>query len=130
MNEAVYRRPVGWFNRSTQHQDAQAAAEWSRFWEYANWNNLQILSVDIVYHFARQGTKALVRLHNTEYLRDAWFWGLHVQPQSVVAVQASVGWGPHTNRHDVLYIGDRYAPGVYAVVAPATVAAARRHLSG
>lgn len=45
---------------------------------------------------------------------------------SVVAVSISEGWGPHTRRDDVLFIGSRGLPGVHATLNAATVRRVQR----
>ncbi|MFE3796485.1 hypothetical protein [Nocardia tengchongensis] len=86
--------------------------------------------VDQVYQVSANGTKAFVRLDGTPWARDSWFWHWHgLIPGSVYAVYSSQGWGPHTQRHDVLYIGsDDSGHGVMEVIDARTCAAAHRHL--
>lgn len=60
-------------------------------------------------------------------MRDARFWRTQVAPGSVVAVNVSEGWGPHTRRSDVLFIGAQDRAGVYATLDAATVRRAQRH---
>jgi hypothetical protein len=89
---------------------------------------LLLLEVDHVYQQARRGTKAIVRHDNFGSYRDAWFWWARVQPGQMVLVHATNGWGPHTGRDNVLYVGgERTGAGVLEVVDPRTLAAARRH---
>lgn len=60
-------------------------------------------------------------------MRDAFFWRTQVAPGAVVAVKLSEGWGPHTRRDDVLFIGSQDRAGVHATLDAATVRRAQRH---
>lgn len=62
--------------------------------------------------------------------RDAWFWWEQVHKGSVVAVRPTVGWGPHSGREDVLYIGTEvsHQSGVYGAVDATTLTRANRHI--
>ncbi|MDP7703701.1 MULTISPECIES: hypothetical protein [unclassified Mycobacterium] len=106
----------GWL---TQNQrDAAAAQTWAGFYSYATANGLHMLCIEKVYQHAHRGSKAIVFIYgeNAGARRDAWFWWTQVQQGSVVAAYLSEGWGPHTNRDHVLYIGDEHneTTGVYA----------------
>lgn len=124
---------VVWLTQREQPQrDAAAAQQWAQFYHYALSRRMQLLCVDDDYQHARQGSKALVYLYGAPtFKRDAWFWWEQVAKGSIVAVQASQGWGPHTQRDNVLYIGDgpSHSSGVHAVIDAKTLARARRHLS-
>lgn len=113
-------------------RDADAAAAWVRFHQTATEHGLRILYVNSVQQRARHGSKAWVCLYGdgTGVRRDAWFWWRDVQQGSVVAVRLSQGWGPHTKREGVLYIGTRESPaqaGVHATFGARELARAQRH---
>lgn len=60
---------------------------------------------------------------------DAWFWWSRVEPDEIAAVEASTGYGPHTPREDVLYIGDeRTGSGIQHVMSAHDAKRAERHL--
>ena len=121
--------PIGWWRRRQAKRDAQAALQLKelRAWADATPNAL-LLRVRSVYQHARRGTKAFVKQDHTGQERDAWFWSARVHPGEVVAVKASSGWGPHSNRKDVLYVGGEHAgSGVHTVLPAKTVKAALRH---
>jgi hypothetical protein len=116
--------------RDQPQRDAAAAQEWARFYEYAHIYKLDLLYIERDYQHAHQGSKALVSLYtNPARTRDAWFWWTQVQKGSVVAVRFSQGWGPHTQRDDVLYIGHEATnqTGIYATLGAKTLARAHRH---
>ena len=62
---------------------------------------------------------------------DAFFWhDVRITVGSLVLVRTSTGWGPHTNRDDVLWIGSKNEPagtGIFAVIPSAAVKRWQRH---
>lgn len=115
---------LGW----TRGRDRRAAQRWEEFCAAAARQNLHLLQVLRVYQVARRGTKAVVQPYGRVERRDAWFWWARVSPGSVVAVRESVGYGPHTNRDGVVYIGSKDGGGgVHATVDARTVKRAGRH---
>lgn len=118
--------------RDQPQQNAAAAQRWGQFHQYATANQLQLLYIDSDYQHARQGSKAVVYEYgNPAVKRDAWFWWEQVHRGSVVAVRHSQGWGPHTHRDNVLYIGDgptRHS-GIHGALDAKTLARARRHFA-
>lgn len=119
--------------RPQPERDAAAAQSWAAFHHYAaTTNGWSLLHVHNVYQRAHRGSKALMSIYGdtTSTSRDAWFWWHHVQPGSVIAVHHNQGWGPHSQRDDVLYIG-RNAPtpqsGVYATFSAHELTRAQRH---
>ncbi|MBV0917947.1 hypothetical protein [Mycobacteroides chelonae] len=124
---------VIWATRREQPQrDAAAAQQWAQFYHHATSCQMQLLCIDNDYQHARQGSKALVYIYGAPaFKRDAWFWWEQVTKGSIVAVQAAQGWGPHTRRDNVLYIGGgpSHRSGVHAAIDAKTLARARRHLS-
>ncbi|AKS33509.1 hypothetical protein [Mycolicibacterium goodii] len=119
------------FLRPQPERDAAAAQSWASFHGYATANGLQMLYVEHVYQRAARGSKAHVSIYGdpSGNKRDAWFWWTQVQKGSVVAVRPTVGWGPHTRRDDVLYIGTEVSrqSGVYGGIDARTLTNARRH---
>ena len=124
---------VAWLICRPQPQrDAAAAAAWSQFHRYATANGWSMLYIQNVYQHAHRGSKAMVSIYGDAVgaSRDAWFWWENVQRGSVVAVGLSEGWGPHTRRDDVLYIGNGDpAPqsGVHATFGARELVRAQRH---
>ena len=124
---------LGWLVwRQQPQRDADAAQTWARFHQYAAANHLHLLYIEHDYQHAQQGSKAFVSIYDdpTRTTRDAWFWWTQVQKGSVVAVRLSQGWGPHTNRDDVLYIGagPTRQSGIYASLDAKILTRARRYL--
>ncbi|MCV6990797.1 hypothetical protein H7I87_18765 [Mycobacterium timonense] len=120
---------TGWMIfRPSPRRDAAAAQAWASFHQYATHHGWSLLYVQNVYQHARRGSKAIVSIYGDAAgaSRDAWFWGEQVQAGSVVAVSLNQGWGPHTNRDDVLYIGNG-TPGVYATFGARELVKVQRH---
>jgi hypothetical protein len=95
--------------RPTAARDAAAAQFWAGFHYCSATNGWALLYVHSVYKHGNRGSKAHVSIYGdtASASRDSWFWWHQVQPGSVVAVSGlSQGWGPHTRRDDVLYVGD------------------------
>lgn len=119
------------FLRPRPELDAAAAQSWASFHGYATANGLQMLYIEDVYQHAERGSKAFVSIYGdpSGIKRDAWFWWTQVQKGSVVAVRPTVGWGPHSGREHVLYIGTEAnrQSGVYGAVDARTLTRARRH---
>jgi len=98
--------------RPTPQRDAAAGQSWAQFHHHAVSNGWTLLHIHSVYMHGNRGSKALVSIYGDAHgaRRDSWFWWHQVQPGSVVAVSGlSEGWGPHTDRDDVLYIGDEFS---------------------
>ena len=120
--------------RPTGERDAAAAHAWANFHASSTTNRWQLLYIHDVYEDWDRGSKAHVSIYGdpSSGIRDSWFWWHHVQPKSVVAVnRIGEGWGAHTGKDGVLYIGDEHAhrSGVQATFAAAELARARRHWS-
>jgi len=122
--------------RPTPQRDAAAAQAWANFHAYTAVNRWQLLYVHDVYEDWDRGSKAHVSLYDGTTTaggrRDSWFWWHHVRPRSVVAVnRIGEGWGSHTGKNGVLYIGDEdtHRSGVQATFGAAELARARRHWS-
>lgn len=118
--------------RPTPERDAAAARSWAGFHQFTGTNRWTLLYVHSVYKHGNRGSKAHVSVYgdSTRVSRDSWFWWHQVQPGSVVAVSGlSQGWGPHTCRDDVLYIGDEldHSDGVRATFSARELARAQRH---
>jgi hypothetical protein len=119
--------------KSSQPQrDAAAAQAWGQFHRNATGHGLSMLYIEDVYQHAHRGSKAMVSIYGdgAGVSRDAWFWWEHVRRGSVVAVRLSQGWGPHTRRDDVLYVGNggpARQSGVHATFGARELVRARRH---
>lgn len=119
--------------RPTPQRDAAAAHSWANFHHYAVLvNGWQLLYVHTRYEEWGRGSKAHVSLYGdpASAVRDSWFWWHRVQPGSVVAVQGfGQGWGSHTGKDGVLYIGNEHThqSGVHATFSAQELNRARRH---
>jgi len=118
--------------RPTPQRDAAAAQSWANFHHYCISSGWQLLYVHTLDADWPRGSKAHVSIYadSTSAVRDSWFWWHHVQPGSVVAVSGlGEGWGPHTRKDDVLFIGDEDAhlSGVRATFGAQELVRARRH---
>lgn len=122
--------PFRWILEWPRRRDARGYAILSEMRDYvASLQRGEIVWVESVYQKGRRGTKAIVYLERTEERRDVWFWWSHVEPGEIAAVEASVGYGPHTLRDDVLYIGGEHTgSGIHHVMSALDVKRARRHL--
>jgi hypothetical protein len=97
-------------------RDAAAAARVDHACAWAAGQGLHQLYVMGVYQHAHRGSKALVGVNGDQQVIDAWFWWHQVHPGELVFVRLSVGWGTHTSREGVHYIGGREGgSGVLAV---------------
>lgn len=108
---------------------SDAVQRWIALHDYAAAHHLRLLYVQKVYErHPKKGCKARVSIYGEpgSTWRDAWFWHHQVQPGSVVAVAASQGWGSHSRRDDVLFIGSQDRAGVHATLDAATVRRAQR----
>ncbi|WP_229481855.1 hypothetical protein [Mycolicibacterium mageritense] len=121
------------FLRPRPELDTAAAESWASFHSYAAAEGLQMLYIEDVYQHASRGSKAYVSIYGdtSGIKRDAWFWWTQVHKGSVVAVRPTIGWGPHSGREDVLYIGTgaKRQSGVYGLVDAKTLTRACRCLS-
>lgn len=110
-----------------------SSRRWASFHQSATAHGLQLLYIERIQPNGRsnRGTKAFVSVYGNPMVapRDAWFWWADVQQGSVVAVRMSEGWGPHTRREDVLFIGTErpQQSGIYDTVDAKTLARARRY---
>lgn len=109
-------------------RDARAAAKWIRFAEHAAHHGLTIVHVVDVYLLDRTGTKAVITVIGTPEERDAWFWWDRVEIGTTLAVAFSSGYGPHTGRGDVIFIGGQATgSGVHDRLSPKILDRAQRH---
>jgi hypothetical protein len=118
--------------RPTPERDAAAAHTWANFHHCAVSNGWQLLEVHSVYERWPPGSKAYVSRYGdaARVVSDSWFWWHHVQPGSVVAVRGlGMGWGSHTGKDGVLYIGSEYdrQSGVQATFGAKELTRAQRH---
>lgn len=119
----------GWAARRARRDAGTAAwVDEQRANAYASGG--QALMILQVYQQSRRGMKVYVQLDGQPWTRDAFFWWVIVTAGSMVLVRASTGWGPHTNRDDVLWIGSKNLPagtGIFAVIVPGDVKRWSRH---
>lgn len=109
-------------------RDERAATKWARFVDHAASNGLTIATVQDVYQSAQHGSKAVITLYGDTQFRDAWFWWDHVTTGETLAVAMSSGYGQHTHRECVIYIGSQAdGSGVYDVLSAKTLRRAKRH---
>lgn len=113
-----------------RRRDAQAHDVLGEMRDYvAHMPGGDIVWVGSVYQEGRRGTKAVVYLERTGEHRDAWFWWSRVRPGEIAAVEASTGYGPHTPRDDVLYVGtERTGTGIHYIMSARMAKRAGRHL--
>lgn len=109
-------------------RDARAAAKWVRFAGHAAHYGLTIVHVVDVYQLARNGTKAVVTVYGDHQARDAWFWWDRVEIGTTLAVAFSSGYGPHSHRDGVIFVGGQMTgSGVYDRLSSKTLDRAQRH---
>ena len=109
-------------------RNARAAAKWVRFAEHAAHDGLTIVHVVDAYQIARNGTKAVITVYGDHRARDAWFWWERVETGTTLAVTFSSGYGPHSHRDGVIFIGDQaYGSGVHHRLSSKVLARAQRH---
>lgn len=109
-------------------RDARAAAKWVRFAEHAAHHGLTIVHIVDVYEVARNGTKAVITVYGSPRAHDAWFWWDNVAVGTTLAVALSTGYGPHTHRDGVIFVGGQTTgSGVYDRLGPRVLARAQRH---
>jgi hypothetical protein len=109
-------------------RDERAAGDWARFAHHAGQQGLFIVTVVDVYQLARQGTKAVIAAQGETHCRDAWLWWEWIDPGTTLAVALSTGFGTHTHRDGVVYVGSQQGgSGIYDRVSAKTVAHAQRH---
>lgn len=109
-------------------RNARAAAKWVRFAEHAARDGLTIVHIVDVYQVARNGTKAVITVYGDHLARDAWFWWETVEAGTTLAVMFSSGYGPHSHRDGVIFVGDRTTgSGVHDRLSSKALARAQRH---
>ena len=97
-----------------KRKDERCAQITSQFYENARRHRHSLVTVLTPTQFARRGSKAIISVDGGPPC-DAWFWWFRVAPGQVVAVDhIGQGWGPHTHRHGVIYIGSAAACGAHA----------------
>lgn len=108
--------------------NARAAAQWVRFAKRAAHEGLTIVHVVDVYQLARNGTKAVITIYGDHQARDAWFWWDRVETGATLAVAFSAGYGPHSDRDGVVFVGgEATGSGVHDRLSSKTLARAQRH---
>ena len=79
---------------------------------------------------SRRGTKAWILVDDDPTPRDSFFWWHRLMPGQLLIAAISSGYGPHTRRTDVIYIGREDYPAaqwIYAVITPGELKRWRRH---
>ena len=116
-----------WWVFGGDRRTAQLQAIYRDAAQRAQEPGIELVRVVRVTHKARLGTKAIVR-HRDGGTQDAWVWGLpHVRRGGALLVRARTGYGPHTYRDHVLYIGTRNAGGgIIGSIPPAAWRAGQR----
>lgn len=113
-----------------KRRDERCAQETSQFYDNARRNRHSLVTVLTPTQFARRGSKAVISVDGGPPC-DAWFWWFRVAPGQVVAVdQIGQGWGPHSQRHGVIYIGSEAACGAHAWLPADVRARAQRFAVG
>ena len=118
----------GWGARA--RRDAEAAARVDQLRASASTFGGRVVLILQVYQQVKRGTKAYVQLDGVGWTRDAFFWWVRLEPGSMVVATSSTGWGPHTRREDVLWVGGEHRPagtGIHAVAPAADVKRWERH---
>lgn len=119
-----------WWGARRAWRDAETAAWVDDLRASAYASRGQAVIILQVYQRVKRGTKAYVQLDGQPWTRDAFFWWVDITAGSMVLVHASTGWGPHTNRDDVLWIGSEDLPagaGIFAVIASGDLKRWKRH---
>ncbi|GAA1146231.1 hypothetical protein GCM10009664_12920 [Kitasatospora gansuensis] len=119
--------------RRRRRERAALAAQWD--WmlrqQEARWAaGARLLQAVNVYQRARRGSKAQVHWCGSGLVQDAWFEGWHVPPGAFVLVTGEVGWGPHNQIKDVLYVRPHQVHGWVPASAPAAWQKERLAASG
>jgi hypothetical protein len=94
-----------WILGGAKHT-AYLQACWRDVDQRAQTPGIELVHIARITQRARTGTKAIVR-HRDGATQDAWFWNVRVQHRSILLVRANTGYGPHTRRDHVLYIGTK-----------------------
>jgi hypothetical protein len=119
----------GW-SRRRRRSDAQAAAQLASLRSVADpHSGVYVVHVRSVYQRGRGGAKAWIVFEGFSELRDSWFWhSPGIAAGQVLAVTPQIGYGPHTRREGVVFIGDKWqGTGIRAALPAHVVKAADRH---
>ncbi|MBN9105382.1 MAG: hypothetical protein J0I14_10290 [Propionibacteriaceae bacterium] len=88
-----------WHRRS----DPALAARWEHAL-VARADGVEIAFVERVYQHARRGSKAIIVWLRAGRRQDAWFEGSQERPGRYLLLTGSVGYGPHNDNPDVLFV--------------------------
>jgi hypothetical protein len=83
--------------------DPALAARWGHAL-VARADGVEIAFVERVYQHARRGSKAIIVWLRTGRRQDAWFEGSQERPGRYLLLTGSVGYGPHNDNPDVLFV--------------------------
>lgn len=111
----------------TTAQDEVAARQLTALRERASTNHLVVLHVGDVVQVTRRETKAWVTVDASGDRFDSWFWNAQVTKGQTVLASVSGGYGAHTQRDHILYVGREGVTGVHEVLPAGTRASAERH---
>lgn len=112
-----------WWSRRRDRAAYERVAAACRSAEWRGWSVGRVVRV---YQHAHRGSKAVLAINGI--VVDSWFWWYHVTPGSLVFVRTSSGWGPHSGRYGVHYVGEeRGGHGILGVVPAREVRRADRH---
>ena len=92
-----------------RRRDEKAARDVAAFLRHEVALGRQALRIVNVYQRAARGSKAVVQVCGQDNVVDTWFWWYWAEPGSLVSVLPEVGWGPHTARSGVHYVGHEHA---------------------
>ncbi|MFK4299627.1 hypothetical protein ABH924_004812 [Arthrobacter sp. GAS37] len=88
-------------------------------------NGLRLVRIRTIYQVAQRGTKCLVENEDGS-IQDVWFWFYFPHIGQVLVVDGGTGYGQHTHRDGVLYIGSHSGQhGVHGQIPPQAWLAAR-----
>lgn len=103
---------LGWLKRRRVRREQAAVDQYRAAMALASTSNYGVLRVLTVYQRAQRGTKVVVRFADAPYTHDAWLWWASAHPGDLLVVRWSSGWGEHTHRDGVVYIGSPNGSGV------------------
>lgn len=101
--------------RAKKEARAQVLEQFIASWTAQGFVPVKVLRV---YQHAQRGSKAVLPLPDGQQV-DAWFWWYQVSAGTYVFVAPGVGYGSHTHKNDVRYIGSK--AGQHGVAAVMTI---------
>lgn len=101
-----FKGPIRWGIFAPKVRRAHLLSVFDRALHASDKRGLHLVRVLQVYQVARKGTKCVIE-HARGGTQDAWFWSFRPRRGSVLIVRSSSGYGLHTNRAHVMYVGSR-----------------------